>query len=61
MEWVQHYASVDERKHLEPGVAGERYKPVYSVDRALVKHFAEICQRFHNTVFTVFKSRPLVL
>ena len=32
MERVQHYASVDARKRLEPGVAGERYKPVCSVD-----------------------------
>ena len=36
MERVQHYASVDARKCLEPGVAGERYKPVYSVDDGLV-------------------------
>ena len=36
MEQVQHYASVDARKLLEPGVAGGRYKPVSSVDRALV-------------------------
>ena len=35
MERVQPYASVDTRKRLEPVVAGERYKPVYSVDRAL--------------------------
>ena len=35
IEWVQHYARVDARKHLEPGVAGERYKPVCSVDRSL--------------------------
>ena len=33
VERVQHYASVDARKCLEPGVAGERYKPVCSVDR----------------------------
>ena len=31
---VQHYASMGERKRLEPGVAGARYKPVCSVDRA---------------------------
>ena len=33
--WVQHIASVDERKHLETGAAGERYKPVCNVDRPL--------------------------
>ena len=26
---------MDERKRLEPVVAGERYKPIYGVDRAL--------------------------
>ena len=31
---VQPCASVEARKRLEPGVAGEGYKPVYSVDRA---------------------------
>ena len=36
MEWVQHYASVDARKRLELGVAGERYKTGYSVDGAIV-------------------------
>ena len=35
MEQVQHYTSVDKRKRLEPGVAGEMYKPFYSVDKAL--------------------------
>ena len=35
VEQVQPYASVDARKCLEQGVAGERYKPIYSVDRAL--------------------------
>ena len=25
---VPHYASVDEIKHLNPGVAGERHKPI---------------------------------
>ena len=35
VEWVQHCASVDTRKHLELGVAGGRYKPVCSVDKAL--------------------------
>ena len=34
VEQVQRYASMDERKHLELGVAGERYKPICSVDRA---------------------------
>ena len=37
VELVQHYANVDARKCLEPGVAGERYKPVCSVNRALIK------------------------
>ena len=32
MEPVQHYVSVDARKCLEPGVAGERYKHC-SMDR----------------------------
>ena len=32
---VQYYVSVDASKHFEPDVAGERYKPVCSVDRAL--------------------------
>ena len=32
VERVQHYVHVD-AKHLELGVAGERYKPVRSVDR----------------------------
>ena len=36
VEQVQHYASVDARKRLQPGVAGERYKPICNVDRALV-------------------------
>ena len=36
VEWVQHYASVDARKRLEPGVAGEMYKPFCSVDKAQV-------------------------
>ena len=36
VEQVLRYVSVDERSHLEPGVAGERYKPVCSVDRALL-------------------------
>ena len=31
-------ASVDTRKHWVPGVAGERCKPVCSVDRASVSH-----------------------
>ena len=35
VERIQHYASVDTRKRLEPNVAGERYKPVCTVDRAL--------------------------
>ena len=34
VERFQHYANVDARKLLEPAVAGERYKPVCSVDRA---------------------------
>ena len=33
---VQHYSSVDARKCLEPGVAGERHKSVCTVDRAWV-------------------------
>ena len=33
MEQVQHYASVDARKYLGSGVAGESYKPVCCVDR----------------------------
>ena len=33
-ELVQCYDSVEARKDLEPGVAGERYKHVCSVDRA---------------------------
>ena len=33
VERVQHYASLDARKSLEPGIAGERYKAVCSVDR----------------------------
>ena len=37
MERVQHYANMDTRKHLEAGVAGERYKPVCSVYRASEK------------------------
>ena len=36
MEQFQHYANVDARKRLEPGAAGERYKPVCSVDKPLV-------------------------
>ena len=40
MEWVQPYASVDARKRLEQGVTGERYKHVYSVDRAL--HYSHV-------------------
>ena len=37
MERVQPYASVDARKCFEPGVSGERYKSVCSVDRAKAK------------------------
>ena len=36
VERVQHFASVDGRKHLELGVAGERYKPFSSVDKVLL-------------------------
>ena len=35
VDQIQHYANVDERKYLEPGVAGERYKPVSSMNKAL--------------------------
>ena len=35
MERFQHYASVDERKCLKPGDAGEGYKPVFNVDNPL--------------------------
>ena len=35
VEWVQHHASVAQENVLKPGVAGEKYKPVGSVDRAL--------------------------
>ena len=33
---------VDARKRLEPGVAGERYKPVCSVDRPLHLSFFKL-------------------
>ena len=40
MEQVQHYASVDARERLEPGIAGEMNKPICSVDRAPLSSFA---------------------
>ena len=36
VEWVQHNASVDARKCLKPGGAGEWYKPVCCVDRPFI-------------------------
>ena len=45
MERVQYYASVDARKCLEPGVAGERYKSVSSVDTLKSKDLVMICHR----------------
>ena len=47
VEWVQHYASVDTRKHLKTGFAGERYKHICSVDR----HFVRIIDT--NTIYSV--------
>ena len=37
VERVQPYASVDTRKHLEPGVAGERYKPDCTMNQFVVR------------------------
>ena len=45
MERVQHYASMEERKHLKPGVAEERNKPICSVDRPLQKKFCDLTPR----------------
>ena len=43
VELVLNYASVDATKLLEPGVCGEGFKPVCSVDRALL-----ILSTLHN-------------